>query len=82
LKFSSIDFKIIEGSDYIGGRMCSTDFLGTTLEEGAHMIMGTSKMFKKPNPIYKMAKKANLNTVKVGITDPYQVADASDLIVD
>ena len=48
-----IGYLILEGSDYIGGRLKSYDFEGTTIEWGANWVHGASDA----NPIYEIAVK-------------------------
>ena len=46
-----ITYLILEGSDYIGGRLKSYDFEGTTIELGANWVHGATDA----NPIYDIA---------------------------
>jgi monoamine oxidase len=46
-----ITYIVLEGSDYIGGRLKSTDFYGTPIEWGANWVHGASD----GNPIYDIA---------------------------
>ena len=46
-----ITYLILEGSDYIGGRLKSYDFEGTMIELGANWVHGATDA----NPIYDIA---------------------------
>ncbi len=67
---SSLRVTILEANDYIGGRICSTQFeghtverganwiSGLTVERGANWISGLEEMYE--NPIWILAKQVNL----------------------
>jgi polyamine oxidase len=55
---SSLRVTILEANDYIGGRICSTQFEGHTVERGANWISGLEEMYE--NPIWILAKQVNL----------------------
>ena len=49
---------ILEANDYIGGRICSTQFEGHTVELGANWISGLEETYD--NPIWKLAQHVEL----------------------
>jgi 2-polyprenyl-6-methoxyphenol hydroxylase-like FAD-dependent oxidoreductase len=62
------DFLIVEARDELGGRMRSTTFGAPnrqlTVELGANWIHGTQEEDGPANPIFKLARKHNLDVVK------------------
>lgn len=57
------NIKIVEGNDYVGGRMQNHNFVGQNIEVGANWVSGTEIKVKGVthiNPLWKLAKECNL----------------------
>ena len=55
------DFLILEGQDYIGGRMKQKEFHGVMIEEGANWVHGATA--EDDNPLYDIMKKYNFRGI-------------------
>jgi len=69
VKHANMSVVILEARQYVGGRVHSVPFAGTTIELGANWIHGTRgaqlKNTKQPNPVADAAVKIGLNTIWV-----------------
>lgn len=81
------DILILEASDRIGGRIIKEDFGGVSVELGAGWIAGVGGNGKEINPIWELAKSADLRTlfsdysnVRYNIYDQGYFQPSSDLL--
>ena len=60
------DFLVLEGQNYIGGRIKQTSFAGMKVELGANWIHFTDE---EDNPLIPLKNKANLTTIPANFAD-------------